>query len=429
MAIRTLKAEPSVSAPAVAANAARFLGRLRANLGDVSWLVLGDSTGNETTEWVYLTAQILASRYPTYTVIYHLWDASGGAAYDTGTSATPVTLQTGTGSNTLHVWNCSVAGSACTYVRGSRWAAAVLATNPDLVVINYGHNEGSLAGGLTPETWRTQMAALTESVTEAFPLAELSLIMQNPRGDGTPDPERRALAYRDLAAQRGYGVIDVQAAFLAQPSLSALIQGDNLHPNSLGEQVWAAEVARVLTWSAEARPRPQAPSLLTTPARNLLLNGDFSQFASPPTLTSWSNVNCSPSKDTRTGWVESANGYTVRLQASSAAQTYITQDLAAGLLPVVQGKYLTLTARVRVVSGQPTTAGRVQVVDSAGTFASTGSADLRDGWHWISATKKIDSAATFVRARIYADTGTSATADISVASAHLVLGPLPRTGV
>jgi hypothetical protein len=410
------------------ANAAKFLQRLRSNLGDVSWLILGDSTGNETTEWVYLTAQSLATQYPAYTVIYHLWDPTGGVAYDTGTSGTPVTLQTGSGSNTLHVWNCSVAGSATTYTRGSRWAAAVLAAKPHYITVSYGHNEGTSAGGVTAEVWRTQMALLTESLTEAFPASELALVLQNPRADGVRDQESRAAVYREVAALRGYGLIDVQAVFLAQPSLTAIINADNIHPNATGEALWANEVLRVLTWSVEARPRTQTPSLFAVPTRGLLLNSDFSTFPSPPTLPYWTATNCTLSKDVRAGFTESPNGYTVRMQAASAAQTSMYQDAPTGLIDYLKGKYVTALVRMRVASSQASTAGRVQIQDSAGTYASAGSTDLRDGWHWVAATKLIDSATTFVRLRIYADSGTSASADISVSAAYLVVGPFPCLG-
>lgn len=405
------------------ANAVGFLSRLTADLGDVSWLVIGDSTGNETTEWVHLTAQTLATRFPTYSVVYRLWDAAGGTAY-----GSPTTIQTGSGTNTLYVWNCSVSGSQATYVRGSRWPAAVLATNPDYICVSHGHNEGTTAGGATAEFWRAQMAVLTESLTEAFPLAALAIVLQNPRGDGVPDQQKRARVYRELAATRGYGLIDAQSVFLALPSLTGYVSGDNVHPTTAGSQLWADEAARVLTFDPKARPREQSPSLFTTSSRNLLVNGDFDQFTSPPTLPNWTATNCSPAKDTRAGWVETPNGWSVRLQASSAAQTYIHQDIPAGLLDTVKGRYVTLLARMKVPTGQATTAGRVQLSDSGGNITSTGSADLRDGFHWIAVTRLVDANATYVRARVYVDSGTSSTADISIASVHLVLGQVPRTG-
>lgn len=40
----------------------------------MSITVLGDSTGNETTEWVYLLTNWLATKYPAYGIRYRLWD-------------------------------------------------------------------------------------------------------------------------------------------------------------------------------------------------------------------------------------------------------------------------------------------------------------------------------------------------------------------
>jgi lysophospholipase L1-like esterase len=51
--------------------------------------VIGDSTGNAPDEWVYLTGQWLAARYPAYTVRHRLWDDS------TQGYAAPTTIQSG----------------------------------------------------------------------------------------------------------------------------------------------------------------------------------------------------------------------------------------------------------------------------------------------------------------------------------------------
>lgn len=62
------------------------------NLGidSVGISVYGDSTGNDTTEWVYLLSSWLAAKYPAYTVNYYLYvDASNGYG-------NPTVIQTGT---------------------------------------------------------------------------------------------------------------------------------------------------------------------------------------------------------------------------------------------------------------------------------------------------------------------------------------------
>lgn len=58
------------------ANASRLLSKLARNQQDAVMLVIGDSTGNETIEWVYLFLQGLAARYPTHTVRYYLYDST-----------------------------------------------------------------------------------------------------------------------------------------------------------------------------------------------------------------------------------------------------------------------------------------------------------------------------------------------------------------
>jgi hypothetical protein len=408
------------------ANTTRLLNRLTADLDDVSILIIGDSTGNEATEWPRLTAATLAARYPAYTVIYHLWDITGGVAYDTGAAGAATTVQTGTGSHTLHIWCCATSGQTTAYVLGSRWTAAVVTPAPDLVLISLGHNEGTTASGVTAVTWRTRMLMLTEAIAAQHPLAAICLVLQNPRGDGVTDQQARARTYRELAALCGYGIIDAQSAFLAVTGYASThVGGDFIHPTTTGSTLWADEVARHLVWSRDARARTQPPSGFTTLGRNLLLNGRFDSFGSS-VPDSWTATAATTAKDTRTGWFESATGWGVRIQASSAAQSYISQDVAAGLLPLLRGRRVTVAARLKVPSGQTATAGRVQISDNVANHSSTGSADLRDGWYWAVASLVVDAAATLVRVRLYADTASSASADVTVDSIHLVLGALPR---
>ena len=46
---------------------------IKTKSGSAQLTVLGDSTGNETTEWVYLSAQKLAARYPHLRIVYRLF--------------------------------------------------------------------------------------------------------------------------------------------------------------------------------------------------------------------------------------------------------------------------------------------------------------------------------------------------------------------
>lgn len=77
---------------------------------DVNILVIGDSTSNETSEWVYLFFS--GAIAPTHSIVYHLWD-DVAVAY-----ASPVTLSTGSGAHTIHVWNASVSGARAMFLFG-----------------------------------------------------------------------------------------------------------------------------------------------------------------------------------------------------------------------------------------------------------------------------------------------------------------------
>jgi hypothetical protein len=87
--------------------------------GPLRLVVQGDSTGNATDEWVYLTAQAMAAKYPAHTHNYRLWDDT------TQQYLQPTLLATGT-SGLAHVltgsaatsWNLQVADSAATSIVG-----------------------------------------------------------------------------------------------------------------------------------------------------------------------------------------------------------------------------------------------------------------------------------------------------------------------
>lgn len=80
--------------------------------------VIGDSTGNDSNEWVYLTAQALAARYPAYTVLHRLWN-DATQDYDA-----PTTIQTGTAG--VEYLNQTTATQYARYPRGATGIVQVL---------------------------------------------------------------------------------------------------------------------------------------------------------------------------------------------------------------------------------------------------------------------------------------------------------------
>ena len=142
--------------------------RLAMGHEDAVLTILGDSTGNETTEWVYLVTQWLATRYPKYTVTYRLYN-DVSKTYDA-----VVTIQTGSVPRTLSVYNGSVSGTDAAYSVTN--FATQVPVAPTLFIINFSHN----GGGSTD--YRPVMYALTRLINDEHPQAGIVLTAQNPQG-------------------------------------------------------------------------------------------------------------------------------------------------------------------------------------------------------------------------------------------------------
>lgn len=423
----------SASGPAAtAANTQRFLTKLYRGVEDVSVLHLGTSLGNESIEYVNLTWTQFAPRFPAYTFILHGWDETGGAAYDTGSSAgTPLTIQTGTGSKTVNIWRCCAAGMRTDYTLGSRWQAAVLDPNPDLIFVEHGKNEGNSVAA-TPNMWRGQYLALTEALTQALPYAGLVCILE-PLNTADNDMALKNRVYEEIAQLRGYGVVNAHDAFLATGNPNAYMKSDGIHPTTSadapapnGSQLIADTILAALSLDIKGGAvHSQQQSALSLSSEQLLPNGDFAAFsgAAPDGFTL---VGATASKDTRGGYFESKNGYALRLQATGASQSYIRGDVPYAHL---KGKWITLSVRMRVPAGAAGTSGRISISDGVSSATSSAAlAHARDGFHWKILTFKVGSAPAYLRPIVYGDSAANASADVTIDRIDVVEGVLPRRG-
>jgi len=98
--------------------------------------IVGDSTADATTEWVYGFAAYVASLNSALTVTYRTYN-------DAGTSwNAPTTIQTGSGAETIAFWNASIASTKPTYLLGAKRAASIdgMPATIALGIINHGLN-------------------------------------------------------------------------------------------------------------------------------------------------------------------------------------------------------------------------------------------------------------------------------------------------
>lgn len=191
--------------------------------------VLGDSTGNETWEWTYLWAGMLAESRTVTIAAWNAWTEDGYVEPTELSSA-------GTGeAGPVMIWNGQQSGASASYPVGR--LDDLLPEPPDLVILNYGHNN-------TVEDVDEQLGATLEAlraeVGEDLPV--LVTLQQPQAGDANAAVREAVHAF---AVDHDLGVIDVAAAFEETGDPDALLV-DAVHPGEVGSQLWAETVAATL---------------------------------------------------------------------------------------------------------------------------------------------------------------------------------------
>ena len=228
-----------------ASAAGPLIQKLRLGVDDANLTIIGDSTGSNTQSqsWGPRFVAWLGAQFPAYTVIRYEWTV--GTGYDAGT-----TVQTGTGSVTLRVYNGSAPGQPTQYSVTN--LATLCPATPDCVIINHGHNNGEAITPNPPSQpgYRAILLSLIQPIRRAYPRAGIFLTAQNlessPVAGATISLHQRyAEIVAAMAGSEGCGLIDVMSAYAgaiaAGTALSALTgTGDGIHPTPVGYNLWLA---------------------------------------------------------------------------------------------------------------------------------------------------------------------------------------------
>ncbi|WP_022920313.1 SGNH/GDSL hydrolase family protein [Ornithinimicrobium pekingense] len=198
--------------------------------GPVVVAALGDSTGNETWEWVYGWGRALARTRPVTVLSWNEWTGQG---YIEPRVLSPE----GTGGQgPLTLYSGHHSGASFGYV--VEHLESLLPEPVDLVVLNFGHNN-------TVDDVRDELeAALTALRSAVGPEVPVVLTLQQPQRDDA-NAEVRATV-REVAVARGIGVIDVARAFEETGEPDELL-ADDVHPDEQGAGLWTETVARALS--------------------------------------------------------------------------------------------------------------------------------------------------------------------------------------
>jgi hypothetical protein len=400
--------------------------KIESNAVDVAMLAVADSTSDQTTEWVYMFGQWLAAKYPTHTVRYNLFD------FPTSVYLAPITISTGSGPHTINLWNSSIGSSQPSQIVGDRFANAVGAINPDLLIVSHGHNMGS--GDADTHTMDCEYVCILENVLLAHPGIAVAFFLQNPNRDSDVQAGRIA-AVRALAVDRPeITLLDAYDRFLAAGKLSSLYI-DSMHPTLPGQQLYVDALTSAWTAATLDIELPPMQAWLSTPGVNLLTNGDFSTWAggtgTAPAGWTWNGIG-TITQDVST--VYGARPYSVRLDSTGAANS-LAQTLNGAALTPLLGQNVSLAVLKRR-TGVSASIGRselrkfggAQVASSTFDHGSTLAGGAVGGWFWDVVRKyTVGPDATSLRIALNGNPSTLSTSSVWFDRAVLVLGNIPAS--
>lgn len=180
-------------------------------------LVLGDETGDSWDEWAFLLAE--SQGLP-------------GAMWMTQTENGYSGASEGT-----RLWSGAMTEATADYPV-EHWDAMWPSTDPDLVLLSYGHHYSS-ANEATQS-----MEELRATIAEQAPETPIVVVLQNPQADDANAPVREAIA--GWAEESGLPTIDVAAAFAESDQPPDNLRLDEMHPSTAGSQLWAETVEQAL---------------------------------------------------------------------------------------------------------------------------------------------------------------------------------------
>lgn len=384
---------------------------------DTSVLILSDSTGDESTEWPYLYASAMSASYPMYTVELYQW------SHESGGYSAPVIVATGLGVRVLRIYNAAYGGSRIEYIVGGRFNAGVgaIAGPADLVIVNHGHNHRIHTDS---DVERRRVPHYLESLAPVLRAHEgcgLLFMTQNPHRDSNEmEPIYRTIV--SAASVLDADIADSYALFMGAAKNPALY-ADNIHPSAMGQSLYLHAVMDA--HSAIGGHKPAQSPLSAGGARNLLINGDFSDWTGAHPA-GWVGTNLTSEKSAS---IFESGAYSWKMIAANAGTNsfYATQAVSGELLGALRGGWVTLAARVWVTEESPSVCGRLELQSNSTPGNTTANiySQTRDCWVWRAISLQLTSANTYLNARLYGNAGSTG-GEVYFDRAVLVRGRLPR---
>jgi hypothetical protein len=389
--------------------------KINAGTQDATVLFISDSRGNETSEPLYLFALDLAAAHPTHTVEYYLANQSTFAGYDA-----PVTVQTGTGSRKIKVYNAAASGSVPAFFMGSRRAALIEAVSPDVVIWNHGANTWNVRG---------EFMMGMELVRLLHPNAPFVGILPYPFRDDTVVEGRVADIQAIFADYTDTLLVDHYNPMkdAGKPSGYYL---DNAHSSATGSAFLRNKLrdAYLLTRPGTVAVTPAGISANTT--ANLLGDGHFTDLIASGYPTSpWQSLS-SPVIANETTIKPSDAASSLKLTGPTAMGRIVQYLDATALAAAKAAGWVTLAVKLYVPAGSATSVGRIGISQGGtGAVSETmraGALQGNDEWVWSFISLPVAATITSLSAILYCDSSANASSTVYYETATLVAGRLPK---
>lgn len=365
----------------------KLIKKMQDEVDDVRILISGDGTGDQDSEWAYQYSKWLGEKFPKYKVDYY---RLAGTVYSSS-----VTIQAGTGSKVLRVYNCSVIASKPDHILGHRFDVAVRGVlNADLIIMNHGHV--MMTDPATTENPTDLLVAAGASMLQEHPQAGLVFLTQNPRrGDDNFRTMYKSIL--DAASILNATVADSYQKFIAE-NKNPTYYLDNINPSALGTLL-QVNALKDVTFSGS---HLAANSSLDNLQQNLIINGNFSDYGNP-VPEKWTLTGATVAKETNALYVQGQNPYVVEI-TSTAANGGLQYSVPANMVRMLAGRRLTVAARIYVSSGATDTAGRLNLTTSSKTSHFTRpSAEAKAGWVWKTLSLDVGNLDSSITVKIEGD--------------------------
>lgn len=391
-----------------------FLFKAEEALKSISILVNSDSTGNGNDEWVYFFSQWLGIKYPKYTVRYRVWDET------TKNYLAPISMNTGTTSLFLDVWNFAVAGAATHYILGmanivnsiksicNKTTYTDVSDRIDLIISNHGHN---VWNDTRDSNNILQHAMFTETILQYFPHASFMQIRQNPFRDDFSNAARISFAV-EWAMSKGFCIANAWDKFIALNKASYLY-ADNIHPSgglgNTGTQLMLDSVTEQLN------KKPSLDAKLFDSSFNIATKSVLPN----PNFATWTNINLAPDGYTVTGgtclkdtiiYDDTSKQFSCKVIATGGTACNIKYEIFGANSNILEGGWYTCAIKMKVDTtiGNVSNAGRISFISNTDTITSPNFQYLNGTWHYRLASVYLKNTDSYLRVQVHVDSSNTA---------------------